>query len=272
MKAQRFIGKVILVYVVLVWGAATVGQAQILNVEKARLERDSARFFVGNISLSFNMYNRNAGKNDPNTFLAFLANGDVAYYSQKHSFLLLNYYNYVVVTKNPIVQTGYSHFRANLLRRQKLSYEVFSQYQYDLGRGLELRLLAGGALRLGLIRTPKLNLYVGSGLMLEREEWVNPDFESKLTVKNLAKSTNYLSTRAKLNDYVEFNTINYYQVGPDREDKVVRQRLSSDLNLLVRVTSRLHFKTNFNCTYETRPVVPVTKFIYSFTNGIQVNF
>ncbi|WP_276496039.1 DUF481 domain-containing protein [Pontibacter litorisediminis] len=254
------------------------GQGQILNIERSRVERDSAGYFTGKGGLSFSMFNRNAGKNNPNNYLQLTFNGDVAYISEKHSYLLLNYYNYLLVNydseelRNTVASTGYSHFRVNLHRRRRLSYELFTQVQADKARGLEFRTLAGGGVRFRLLSGENSNLYVGSGFMHEHEEWENPEQEQQLIVSDLIKSTNYVSGKVKLNEQVSTEGIVYYQVGHDDKINSFRNRVSGDVTLQVKLTNRFSFRTNFSCTFEDEPIVPVTRFVYAISNGIQVQF
>jgi hypothetical protein len=257
---------------------AHIAEAQILNIERARVERDTANFLTGKAGLNFSMFNRNAGRNNPNNFLQLTFTGDMAYISEKHSYLFLNYYNYLLVNydsrelRNTVASNGYSHFRVNLMRKRKLSYELFTQYQADLARGLNRRVLSGAGLRMLLLRTEKTSMFVGTGVMHEHEAWKDPEAEGVIRVSDLAKSTNYISLRSKLSEQVETNNIAYYQTGYDHTISRMRNRISGDLGLNVRLIGRLSMRTNFNFTYEDRPIVPVTNFIYAITNGLQVDF
>ncbi|GAB3531466.1 hypothetical protein GCM10027443_13720 [Pontibacter brevis] len=224
------------------------------------------------------MFNRNAGKDNPNNYLQLTFDGNVAFISARHSYLLLNYYNYLLVNydsraqRNTVASTGYSHFRTNFLFRQPLSYELFVQVQADKARGLEFRSLAGGGIRYRLLRTKNSTIYIGTGVMHEHEEWENPGEETNIIISNLLRSTNYVSLKAKLNDNVSTEGIMYYQVGyADVIDKF-RNRVSGDLTLVVKLTNRFNLRTNFNCTYEDEPIVPITNFVYSISNGVQVQF
>lgn len=252
--------------------------AQILNIERSRVDRDSAGYFTGKGGLSFSMFNRNAGKDNPNNYLQLTFNGDVAYIAEKHSYLLLNYYNYLLVNydskelRNTVASTGYSHFRVNFMRKKRLSYEAFTQVQADKARGLELRTLAGGGVRYRLLSGDDGSVYFGTGLMHEHEEWENPDMEQQLIVSDLFKSTNYLSGKVRLNEQVSTEGIAYYQVGHDKTIDRFRNRISGDISLQVKLTNVFSFKTNFNCVYEDKPIVPVTRFVYTISNGIQVQF
>ncbi|RYD94284.1 MAG: DUF481 domain-containing protein, partial [Sphingobacteriales bacterium] len=185
-------------------------RAQILNVERARIENDSSRYYTGSGSLNLLLFNRNAGKDAPNTFIGLTATADIAYLSDRNSYILINNYNYTAVRKEPVIRTGYSHARVNFGRRKRFSSEVFGQYQYDLGRGLNLRTLEAAGLRMKIITGHTASLNTGTGLMHEREEWFIPDSERQILVVNFLKSTNYLSTRIKFNGQTELNAIAYY--------------------------------------------------------------
>ncbi|WP_147294325.1 DUF481 domain-containing protein [Pontibacter diazotrophicus] len=252
--------------------------AQILNIERSRVQRDTANYFTGKAGLNFSMFNRNAGEDNPNNYLQLTFDGSLAFISARHSYLLLNYYNYLLVNydskaqRNTVASTGYSHFRTNFNFRQPLSYELFAQVQTDRARGLELRALAGGGIRYRLLRTNNSTIYVGAGVMHEHEEWENPGEEANIIISDLLKSTNYVSLKTKLNEYVSTEGIVYYQVGYADVIEKFRNRVSGDITLLVKLTNRLNLRTNFNCVYEDEPIVPITNFVYSISNGVEVKF
>ncbi|WP_347159320.1 DUF481 domain-containing protein [Pontibacter chitinilyticus] len=254
-------------------------QAQILNIERARVNQDSTNYLTGKFGVNFSIYNQNAGKNNPNNYLQLTFDGNLAYVSAHNSYLLINNYNYLLVNftskeqRNTVASTGYSHFRVNFLRKRKLSYEVFAQLQADKARGLNLRTLEGGGLRIALLREKDVSLYAGTGLMHEHEEWQNPEPEGEnIQISDLLKSTNYVSAKAKFSEAVGAEGIVYYQFGYDKSIERLRNRVSGNASLGVKLNSRFKFRTNFTCTYEDRPIVPVTNFVYALTNGIEVQF
>lgn len=264
--------------ILLASGAFSVSNAQILNIERARVERDTSDYWTGRGSINFSMYNRNAGRNNPNNYLSLTGTADVAYISKRHGYMLFNSINYVLINydnreqRNTVANNGFSHIRVNLFRRRKLSYELFTQYQYDDARGLNVRTLNGGGLRYTLLRSDDVSLYLGSGLMWEHEEWKDPEQEGVLRLSDLAKSTNYVSTRARISSGVDLNSIVYFQTGYDRSISTFRHRVSGDITIGAKLNKYLTLRTGFNCTYESIPIVPVTKFIYSMTNGVQMAF
>lgn len=253
--------------------------AQILNIEQARVNQDSANYLTGKLGINFSVYNQNAGKNNPNNYLQFTFDGNLAYVSPQNSYLLINNYNYLLVNftsreqRNTVASTGYSHFRVNFLRSRKLSYELFAQVQADKARGLELRTLEGGGLRIAVLREENTSVYVGTGLMHEHEEWKYAEQEgTSYRVADLLKSTNYISTKVKLSEQLATEGIVYYQFGYDNNIARMRNRVSGNVSLDIKLNSIFSFRTSFSCTFEDRPIVPVTNFVYALTNGIQLQF
>ena len=255
-----------------------VSTAQILNVEKTRIKGDSANYFLGNIGVDFTINNRNLNDEGQSIyFIGLTASSDVGYLSQHHSFFVLSQFQYNATSEEEINSTGYGHLRATFLRKRPLSYETFTQIQYDQGRGMLFRGLIGGSIRLRIYEEEKSNLYIGTGVMREREVWEIPsgvvlDRNDSITSINIWKSTNYLTTYVSLNKHVSFNAISYFQTGYDPGRDFFRHRISLDANLLVKITSRLAFRTTAGFTYENRPIVPITKLVYAVTNGVQVSF
>ncbi|CAN5262313.1 hypothetical protein BH23BAC1_BH23BAC1_33500 [soil metagenome] len=248
------------------------GFSQILNVEKSRLEEDSSKYFIGKASLGMNLNNRGVIADQPVTFLGINASTDLAYFSDKHTYMFINFFNYISNNGNAFISAGYSHFRIHFLRKKRMSYENFYQYQYDRPRGMNYRRLTGTGLRYVLLKSEAVNFYLGTGLFLEQEEWQSPVDEIGIRNVVLAKSNNYFSVRFNANQNLKFNTIIYYQLGPDPAANLWRQRVSGEANINVRISKKVSMKTSFNSTFENHPIVPVRKFIYTMLNGVEVNF
>ena len=252
--------------------------AQILNVEKTRIKGDSANYLVGNVGVNFSINNRNlTDVGEGIYFIGLAATSDLGYLTEHSSFFLLSQFQYNATSEQDINSTGYGHFRTTFRRKQPLSYETFAQLQYDQGRGMVLRGLIGGNIRLRVYEAERSNLYVGIGAMREREVWEVPDglvaeaSDETVTV-NIWKSTNYLVTNVSLNEFISFNAIAYFQTGYDARAAFFRHRVSLDTNVIMKITARLALRTYAGFTYENRPIVPITKLVYSVTNGIQLSF
>lgn len=246
--------------------------SQILNVEKSRVQEDTTKKYIGNVSINFSLNNRSTTPENRAIFVGLTGNSNLGYFSEKHAYLLFGTINYTSLTGAAPISTGYGHFRINLNRKKKLSTELFAQIQYDQSRGMNYRSLAGVGARLNVINTENASLYFGAGLMWETEEWDMPDESDSIIVKNIPKSTNYVSVKARLNPFTTFNIINYYQVGFDNEQNVFRHRLNVDASLIFLINRYLSFVNTFNAGYENKPVVPILKFSYSLSNGILIKF
>ena len=112
---------------------------------------------------------------------------------------------------------------------------------------------------------------ISTGGFYEHETWKNPLTEEFVEI-GLWKSTNYVRFQKTLSDIVDLNTIIYYQVGYDGSAEVFRHRVSGNVNVNTQFTRILSLNTTFDMSYEDKPIVPVTKFIFSLKTGLAVNF
>jgi hypothetical protein len=107
--------------------------------------------------------------------------------------------------------------------------------------------------------------------MYEYEKWQVPDSDEEVDV-NFFKSTNYLSFRATINEFVDINTVNYFQTGYDNKIDQFRNRLSSTTVLNSKFTDKISWTNTFEISYEDKPIVNITNLIYSFKTGISLDF
>ncbi|WP_205501462.1 DUF481 domain-containing protein [Rufibacter psychrotolerans] len=246
--------------------------AQILNVEKSRVERDSSHYFTGKAGLNLNLFNRAVGKEGKTDhYIGLTGSGNIGYVSEHNTYLLLASYNYVRLKGETQVETGYVHGRVTFRRKERLSYETYAQGQYDYNRGLEFRALVGAGIRYTVVQKANIRFNLGTGVMYEHERWRNQE-EDRYIKKDIPKLSNYASIRLPLNPYLELSTIHYYQVGYDQPAEMARHRFSGDISIVTKINNRFQLITNFSHTYENRPIVPIPNYLYSLTNGIQVSF
>jgi len=257
---------------VVFWCSAHVLFSQILKVDKGSLDADSSGYFIGSIDASFNLNNRSTTAEKEVIFKGLDGNADLVYMSKKHAYILINNINYFTSTGGPLISTGYAHFRVNLLRKRKLSYELFTQIQYDDGRNMPYRFLQGGGLKINLLESEKSNLHIGLGIMYETEHWKAIQMENQIIEKNIWKTSDYIGAKIQVNEFVNFNLITYYQGGYDNDSDVFRNRVSGDAVLSVKISDRLAFLTSFAAQYEDKPIIPINNFVYSLTNGLKWNF
>lgn len=241
---------------------------QILKVDRRSVLKDTSHYWYGNLDFRLNVNNGSTTPEKSFVFIGLKGNLDVNYASKEHAYMLVNNINYFTTGTGPFVSTGYAHFRINWYRRRTLSYETFSQIQYDRGRNLQRRVLTGGGIKINFFQRKKSYFHAGIGMMYESESW--RDFEGTIRQVNLAKSSSYLGGVFELNENLDINLTCYYQTGyADQLDQYLH-RLSGDFNLILQINERFQYVTNFQLQYESRPIIMINKVFYSLTNGLKI--
>lgn len=258
-------------YLVLFLSSTIITEAQILKVDKGEINSDSSNYFLGGINLDFNVNNRSTTADKEVTFIGLNGRADLVYLSENTAYILLNNINYFKSTGGALISTGYTHFRINFLRKNNLSYEGFSQIQYDDGRRMPLRRLAGGGIRFNILNTKNSEFHVGTGAIYEYEEWRSLDTEELIT-KEIWKSSTYMGFKSNLNENINFHGIFYFQSGLDQQSDLFRNRYSGDLSISFDITKNLAFTTTFVAQYEDKPIISINRWVYSLTNGLKWNF
>jgi len=235
--------------------------SQILNIESYRLEKDTSNVFLGNIGAGFN-----TKKQAISTINRYNSNINAAYLSQNNAYLLLSTLALVQVANQQVQNEGYIHFRINFLRKKKYSPELFSQLQYDRGRGLEKRELVGLTCRARIFYNKNWSISGNSGLMLENENW---NFNAEIKNTEFIKSTSNITIKSKLTPTINWYLITYYQA---RLQYFLQPRLTLDTYFQFKISSKFNFNMQYVATYDEKPVISIPNLIYSLNSIIQYNF
>lgn len=245
--------------------------AQILNIERSRLEKDTTKVFMFKAVAGLNTFNRSAAASDPVNLFGYNLDVNALYYPGKHGFMFISKFDYLRINDSDFLNFGMIHGRVNFLRDSRVNFETFTQYSFDNFRGLDPRWIFGGSVRHSIVKTEKFTFLFGVGGMYEFEKWQVPNSE-EIVETSLFKSSNYITLRASINKYVDFNMVNYYQVGYDRSISAFRNRVSNSTIMNTKLTEKFSITNTFEISYEDRPVVPITKVIYAFKTGLSINF
>jgi hypothetical protein len=245
-------------------------QGQILNIERLRLERDSAKALRFKATGGLNIFNRSAAADAPVNLLGYNVNLNGLYYPGKHAYMAVSTFDYLRINDNDFLNFGFIHLRANFLRESKVNYETFAQYSYDNFRGLFPRLVAGGGVRLRLVKDKEMTLILGLGGFFEDETWQIPRTEQTTRVQFI-KSSNYLAFRWSAGIGVDINTINYYQTTYDGDIGRLRNRWSSVTIVNTRISKRFSLTNTFEIHYEDRPIVAITPLIFAIRTGLSLD-
>lgn len=238
-----------------------VSNAQILNIEQFRLEKDTSNVWYGNVSLGF------SARKQGSEIRKIQGVGNLIYLSKKHSYMSLNRYSLLQVNDNSVISEGYAHTRINFNRTKKVSFEQFNQYQYDIARKLNHRILTGMTIRFRLISKEKNRLSANTGFMYENENWQISD---TTTFDNISiKSTSNINFRTTLHKKVIFYCIAYYQAKPE---SFFKPRVTVDASLQFLFTEKFSFNTSFVSTYDEAYIIPIAELIYNFKSTISYTF
>ena len=258
-KTFFFMKKILLIIIGCFFGQCLI-HAQILNIEKFRIDKDTFNIFVGNVGLGV------MARQQKTDVFTLSSKANAAYLSKKHSYLLLNTLSIVKVEGVEAANNGYAHLRFNLFRQHKISFEQFNQIQFDVGRGLDLRRLLGTSLRLRLIYNDKMSLAFNTGVMGEYERWNGQE-----VIRNtFFKSTSNITFQYNLSKSVFLFLISYYQARP--QYYFSRPRFISDSRLVFNINKQFSFSFQFESTYDSYPIIDIQNHIYTIKNNLNFRF
>lgn len=245
--------------------------AQILNIERYRLEKDTTKNLMIKATAGLNLFNRSAAADAPVNLFGYNWDINSMYHTGKHALIFVSNFDYLRINENDFLNFGLVHGRAVYNREKSQNFETYVQYSFDNFRGLAPRWIIGGTYRNKLVKSEKITLVLGIGALYENETWEDPYGEGFVQV-SFIKSANYASLRWTINEFVDLNLVNYYQVGYDRDIRAFRNRISGTANLNTKITDRFSFKNSFEYSYEDKPIVPITPFIFAIRTGISFDF
>jgi hypothetical protein len=256
-------------YLLIFLSTQSLLKGQILNIEQFRLDKDTSDIWLGNITGGFNKKQQQVNVTTINT------SSNLVYLSEKHSYMNINNFRFLKVATTDILSEGYTHWRVNLVRRQRISLEEFFQYQFDRGRGMVRRSLIGSSLRVHVLKTEKFIFGFNSGAMYESEFWEGEVLRKEVETAprqaktNLMKSTSNITIRGSI--IKDFNVffVGYYQA-PFND--FFRPRVITDLQLQYSFTRRLALNTQFVSTFDAAPLITNNRFIYNLVTGVTFRF
>lgn len=262
--AQNFRMKYIATLVLIV--SSYSAQAQILNMQKATLEKDSSKVkgtFTGNLSL----YNRSAAADEKVAFFSYNMKSSVGVFFKQSTLAFMNDFGYTELNGDRLLSAAYQHIRYTINEDKKWKPEFFAQFQLDGFRGLFPRLLFGASVRHDIIQKEKFSFFYAPGFMYEYEVWQQPKEDGEVEV-DYVKSTNYFGLRWDVNEGFSINMVAYYQTGYDKNEELWRNRYSLEININSAITKRFQLNNHFSLMHESAPIVEITPTIYNLSMGV----
>ncbi|MDI1315761.1 DUF481 domain-containing protein [Flavobacterium sp.] len=236
--------------------------AQLVNIESQRIQKDSLRFVL----IADLTYNSQKNNDESLTFFSIAATTQLKSKSLKKLYLLLVSSDYAIANGQKLSNSGLFHFRYNHRINKYLKLEAFTQMQYNQIQDLKSRTLIGAGPRLKILGEKSAKLYFGSLYMFEYEKTL----DNSITKFDFHRISSYFSVSLDLPKKVgELVSVTYYQ---PRLDLFTDFRISNQSSLNLNLTSKIVFSNNVNLMYDAVPPNGVTRFNINYCSGIKFIF
>lgn len=235
------------------------GIAQIVNIERQRISTDTTGWF-GQAAASF------SGSKSTKSILAVASTTLLEYKSRstKDLWLFITELSLIKSGEEKFSNSGFGHLRYNRKIGNAVRWEVFTQIQYNSLTKIDKRFLAGTGPRFKLTQFDDARFYLGVAYMFEYEELLDPRI-----FHHEHRLSSYFSFSLLPNDDVSLASTLYVQpLLKDGRD----YRISNESTLTLTITKKLNLNATFKYAYDSRPPEGVPLNIYSFSNGLELQF
>lgn len=170
---------------------------------------------------------------------------------------------------DPFRDRVFGHVRYNYRLLPWLVTETFTQLQRDRFARLQLRVLAGGGVRIRYFNRDAVKLFQGTTPMYEYENLDRVPLDRHPATVSTARWSNYVNLRLRLSEETRFTATVYVQPRVDEWSDV---RVLNQAALTVHLTEAVHLTTEFRLNYDSRPPAEVESLDLALQNGIEVSF
>ena len=188
----------------------------VINTEALRLTADTQRI-QGTLGFDFGMSRNKSGR-----FLRPGLRTRIEFHPKASRYMFLAEYAMTAFTdieaegqpKQLFNNRGFAHFRYNRDLNSYITWEAFTQYQFDLVQEIDRRILIGTGCRWTLANKSEYFMFLGSLYMYEYEE--SSAEEDMVIYYKHHRLSNYVSAGCSFNDHVQVTVTTYYQPRIDR--------------------------------------------------------
>lgn len=106
--------------------------------------------------------------------------------------------------------------------------------------------------------------------MYERENWRHLETDEEVISNTNLKLNTYLNYTYRFNENFTMAFMSYFQSKMDKD--ILHPRISPTLQMNFKVSSKISFVSSAAYTYDTKPVIPIRKYNYSFVNSFRFSF
>jgi len=165
------------------------------------------------------------------------------------------------------IENGFIHGRWTAMWHPRVGSELFGQVQYDAFIDLKFRALAGAGPRFAVLLEDWIELYVGTGYMIEREVLSIPstDPHPRRTLNH--RSTSYVSVKIAAAEALALRSVAYVQPRWDQFDDV---RVLEELELQVAISDYVAIVHSLSFRYDSEPPSTVRDHDLDLKVGVRV--
>ncbi len=245
------------------------GVSQVFNIDREVVPDSSYKnwAFAAGVNL--------ASDKQQNSILDFSSNAEIDRFFKNNYLLIAALRNdAVLLGKNAIQNEGLAHIRFRDRDTRKISWEGYGQYQWNGAWGMDYRIVLGNNIRFKFLEKRKADLYFASGIFREWEKWnwagVKPELvpnDAADRTRKMFRLNEYLKYAIKLSDQVDVSTVSYLQF--PLKGNFFQPRWHFDTNVFLHVGKHLSFTVSWNHVIDNNRLVPIDRFYYSFSTGLQ---
>jgi len=253
-KSLRCLGIVILLCF------TSIIHGQVFNIEKRRIASEKSGAWLGSANMSF------AGSKSTKSTVAIAAGTLIEYKSKDtlNLWLFVTDFRLVTGNKEKFSDNGFAHILYNYKVSKAVRWEIFTQLQYNSLTKLQRQFLLGTGPRFKLTQYETAKFYFGAAYMFEYEE-----ISDSTMLHHDHRANSYFTFTLNPEETVSFSSTTYVQpLLTDLSD----YRISNETNLSLDISKKLTLNVTFQYFYDSRPPVEVPKNIYSFSNGLNLEF
>ncbi len=185
------------------------------------------------------------------------------------AFLTSNY-SFTRLSGSRFVNNALSHLRFIRQHNSRIAFEVFGQHQFNEFIRLAERILLGGGSRFAVVRGQQMEVFAGSGYMLEREALDLPPSNPEPRQSEHHRSTNYVTVRYNTPDRrIRFVHTTYAQI---RVDRIEDFRLLAETSFEIQLRERLALAINLTTNHDTDPPVGIKDTDVVLSNSLRYSF
>ncbi|MET0595624.1 MAG: DUF481 domain-containing protein [Polyangiaceae bacterium] len=248
------------------WGAALVAAAASaraqVNVERLRADLQQRPYFA-NVLTSFTgrVGNVNSVVTGGGIFAGALIDRHLGFFRAEG--------NYEAYSWVPKVSKSFAHARYNYTLLPSIAGELFAQVQQNKFERLRLRTLYGIGPRFTMFRSEEVDVYAGTGYMLEYEEIDVAPGATDAPTTWAHRSTNYVAVAVRIEESLRLTSATYFQ---PRFDVPSDFRVLSETSISASFGKRLFAKVSAILRYDSAPPSNVRSADAEVQNSFGANF